>query len=306
MVEAVKPIDVKETILPNVSSLGFSSLAIKEFKDSPSSIHPTPLTKTYPSSKPSLDPIQKTLQFYVDTLEPQVDAWNRAKEKEIEKICNSIQKTHQEEDTELQKASLASKETTFWGILEDIGNSLTSTVSFFFGFSALSTGGATALGGTLIISGILSLSHLACKHTNIWNYIVDQMTEDPTVKQAMKTYFPPALGITAAAMGIYGSFAAWNYAAQTGTNQILSLLEGTTNIAVGLMAYKKGTSFSDLQYTTANLITIHSKIDFSTIDMENFITEIKTFHEKQNQTHTILEKIIEETKQAIQIIQQPV
>ncbi|NGX26918.1 MAG: hypothetical protein K940chlam6_00845 [Chlamydiae bacterium] len=274
---------------------------------STSSIAPAGTKELYTSSKPILDnPIQRTIEYFANHLEPIVDRWSRFKETTIESKFKEIEDLHRQEAIKLAEAHEASKEVTFWGILEDIGSSIMSAVSFFFGFSALSAG-ATAVGGALIISGVLSLGNLAFKHAHVWDWIADQVGgKNEDLKVAIKTYVPAAIGVTAAAMGIYGSYAAWSYAAQTGIKQATSLLQSTTTIATAMSAYGSGMSQYTLKNATADLSFLQSNSEFSTLSLEESVEDLKKFHENQTQLHTNIGKILEETDQAIQVIQQPV
>ncbi len=302
MVEAVERIHEVPSVLPVLEKS--SSPFVQD--RSASSIAPAEKKETYVPSKPTLDPVLRTIENYVGRLEPAADRWSRFKEGAIEKKCQEIDALYREEAIKLKEAYEASKTVSFWSILEDIGSSIMSAISFFFGFSAISTG-APVVGGILILSGVLSLGNLAFKYARVWDWVADQVAgKNTTLHSVIKTYIPPAIGITAAGMGIYGSYAAWNYAAQTGIQGVTSILQSTGMIASGLTAFAGGISQGHLREATAQLSFLQSNSELSNLSLEEFLDETKEFHDGQRQIHKTLEEILRETDEAIQVIQQPV
>jgi hypothetical protein len=128
----------------------------------------------YTPSKPVLDPIQNVMHNYINKVEPMANRWSVYREKEIEKEFAHIDQLHHEEAKQLEEATQASQQVSFWGILGDVSSSITSAISFFFGFSAISAG-SPAVGGVLIVSGVLSLSNLAFKHGQVWDFVADHV-----------------------------------------------------------------------------------------------------------------------------------
>jgi hypothetical protein len=190
--------------------------------------------------------------------------------------------------------------------LEDIGSSMMGVVSITLGATA-ATAGSPIVGGALLVSGVVSIGNLAFRHLHVWDYIGDQVgRENETLKAAIKDYMPAAVGITAAAMGIYGSYAGWQYAAKTGIAGAVALLQGTTNVASSLVNYKSGISQSELRNISADLSFLQSNLSLSNLDVQVCADDLKDFHEKQVSLHTKLGKLVEETDQTIQVTQQPV
>jgi hypothetical protein len=216
-----------------------------------------------------------------------------------------IQKLHEEEARKLEEAYAASKDASFWSLLEDIGSTIMSSVSFFFGAAALSSGGA-AVGGALIVSGVASLSHIAFKYTDGWDWISEQVAgENKELKETIRTYLPSALGITAAAIGLYGVYGAWSFAGGVGLQQAFSVLQTSGHVAHGIFAYANGQANSFYRKSSAEVSALQSMSELVRMDVENCIEELKEFHENQLAINEQAARLIEETDQAIQITQQP-
>jgi hypothetical protein len=107
-------------------------------------------------------------------------------------------------------------------------------------------------------------------------------------------------------IGIYGSYTAFNYSAQTGLARATSLLESTTTIASAVAGISSGVANYHLKNALASLNFLQSNRELSTLSLENYADDVKEFHEKQTRIHEIIGRIIEETDQAIQVIHQPV
>jgi|GEM_PF-3395649 len=303
MVDATERITSIPAVAP--TTLGNNPLSIPDHADS--SVAPAELKEVYTPSKPTLtSPMYNILQGYVARLEPTVDRWSRFKEGSIDAKCREVEELNLQEIAKIKEAQEAANDVSFWGILEDIGGSVMSAVSFTLGLSAVSAG-STLIGGALIVSGALSVGNLAFKHMQVWDYLGDQIGgKDEDLKYAIKNYAPAAVGISAAAMGIYGSYSAWNYAAQTGMARATSLLQGTTNIAMALATYSSGMANSAIKNVQADLSFLQSNLSLSKLSMEVCTDDLKNFHERQMHLHTNIGKLLEETDQAIQVIQQPV
>lgn len=263
----------------------------------------------YLSSQPQLappNPFGKTLSLFESKIESLAAIRTLSREKEIEKTFHSIDQSHQEEGLLLEKTSQSTKDVTFWGILEDLSHSVLGSLFFLAGTSALSAG-ATATGGGLIVSGVLSISQLYMKHVKVWDWMADSMAKDhQTLHKAIQTYLPAAFGIATAALGIYGSYWGWSSVSQTGSNLASTLLEGTSTITKGLLAFGGGLSQYQLRTFTGQLDHLHSKAELSIIDLDQLTQDVEDFEKKQKQYVDLLGKIVEQTDQAIQIIHQPV
>ncbi|MDN3506466.1 MAG: hypothetical protein P0S96_04480 [Simkaniaceae bacterium] len=291
------------TQIPPVTPTNSISSSTPISDGSNSSLEAAEFKEVYSPSKPTLtSPIGRMLDGIVGRLEPTVDRWSRFKESSIEAKCKEVEDLNRQEIAKIQEAQDAAKDVTFWGILEDIGNSIMGAVSFTLGFSAVSAG-APVVGGALIVSGALSVGNLAFKHMQVWDYLGDQIAgKDENLKYAIKNYVPSAVGLTAAAMGIYGSFSAWSYTAQAGT----SLLQGTANIATALATYSSGMANSAIKNVQADLSFLQSNLSLSKLSMQVCTDDLRNFHERQMHTFTNVGKLLEETDNAIQVIQQPV
>lgn len=307
MAEAIKRIEEKEPVgyIPPIFEKKDNSGW--DGKQEISSISPAePREAPYIPSKPILDnPLEQSMKIY-GIVEDAARRWGHFKVSETEKEFYKIDQTHRQEAVKLEEAYQAQQDVTFWEILGDVGNSIMSSVSFFFGFSAMSAG-APVVGATLIASGVLSVTNLVFKHTQVWEWTADQIGgENKELRQAIKTFIPPAVGILASALGIYGSYAAWIYSAQTGVGTITTLLKATGNIANGISQYQQGQAQYRLNHLHADLMTLHSNIELGTISVEDHVEDIKDFHKKQNQIHANIQNLLEQTDQMIQVIQQPV
>ncbi len=260
-------------------------------------------------SKPLLDPpsspFWETLN-QVNRLDKAANQHGAYKESQIESHLKEMEKLHLEEAAKLEEAYQTAKDVGFWSLLEDVGNTLMSSVSLFYGFSALSSGG-TVVGGALIASGVLSISNLVFKYTDAWNWVADQIAhEHEDLKSAIKTYIPCAVGIAAAATGIYGSYYAWNLAYATGSNQAISILKTAGHLAAGLTSFANGRSQSHLTWAHAQLSELQISGELVKLDIDSMVEEIKDFQKKQSETQELAARLIEEASQAIQSTMQPV
>lgn len=310
MVEPIKKIEKteeKNKIAPILPLLEKWNQFEWNGKSGISSLSPSVQSKPFEPSKPVLEnPTYKALQFYVTRLEPVVDRYSVLKESEIERDFDRIENLHRDQAVKIEEANKAQKDVTFWGILEDIGSSITSCVSLFFGFSAVSAG-APAIGGALIASGVLSVTNMVFKHTGLWDWTADTLScGNEPARHAIRTYIPPAVGITSAALGIYGTYAAWSYTALNGIEKGVSLVQSTANVATAITAYGGGMSQYRFKNIAADLETLRSKGDLFRLSLEDCVDDIKEYHERHARIHSTLADIIKETQQTIQIIQQPV
>ncbi len=303
MVEAVKEVPFTPPVQIRVDTE-----AQKRHQQSVSSIGKADGKVPFKSSKPILDPPMPVWQVLneINRLEDVANQYGITKERSIDHALEKIQQCYQDESIKLDEELAASENVSFWGLLEDLTSTITSSVSLYFGISALSTGGA-AVGGVLIVSGVASLGNLAFKYTKGWDWVADQVAgENKGLRDNIRTYLPAAIGLTCAAIGIYGSYSAWKYAAETGVKQSLSVIQTTGNLAGGLAACASGRAQSHFTWTNAELSSLQTKADISRIDLENLVEETKTFHQKQMEINELANRLVEATNQAIQITQQPV
>ncbi|MBS0630171.1 MAG: hypothetical protein JSS30_08140 [Verrucomicrobia bacterium] len=264
------------------------------------------VVSSYTPSKPLLpSPMWDSIN-QVGRLERVADRFTLQKESQIDMTFDKIQKLHQEEALKLEEAYNISQDVSFWGILEDIGSSLMSSISFFFGFSAVAAGG-TAVGAALIVSGVLSLSNIAFKHAQTWDWIADQVAGgDRQMHQAILTYLPPAIGITAAAMGAFGAWGAWHYSYLQGTEKALAILGTTTSLAKGISAYGSGRVNAQSRMTNAEISALQSKAELTILDLEEINDEIKEYQKNLSVMYEYAAKLIQDANKAVQLTQQPV
>lgn len=259
----------------------------------------------YNTSKPVLTPLWETIDN-VERLEKATDRYTAQKQTQIDQSFKRIQAFQLEEAQKLEEAYEASENVSFWGILEDIGSTIMSAVSFFFGFSALATGGAL-IGGALIVSGVLSVSTLVFKHAKGWDWIADQVAGDNLqLRKAIVTYLPVAVGITAAAMGAYGAWGAWHYAPMEGSKKALAILESAASLAKGITAFGSGKAAAHYKTANAEFSALQTKTELTTLGVEEIIVEIKDIHKKMSAEYELVTKIVQDSSHAIQVTQQPV
>ncbi len=301
MVESIEKIQPIQGVLPIAQPL----LEPTHFDLENSSIGVSAPKEVYVPSKPALSsPIHRTLETFVGKTEPTIDRWSRFKETDMEKKLKEVEDLHIKEAAKMRESYEASKDVSFWGILEDMGHSIMGAVSAFFGYSAISAG-APVVGGALLVSGMLSIGNLAFKHAGIWDWTADHI-QDKQTRESFRNYVPSAVGITAAALSIYGSYAAWGYTAFTGMKQVAEIMKSTTNVGATLVAFTSGMTRSQLSQIRADLSSLEFNREISTMAFERYTDDLKEFHEKQTELHSKIGRIIEETDQTIQGIQQPV
>ena len=264
-----------------------------------------------PVFQPSIPQLDRPLPLWetfsqVRRYEGTVNTHSIQGEKRIGQTFDHINKINQEQSLKLEEAIAASKDVSFWSILEDVGNSLMSSVSFFYGFTALSTGG-TAVGGALIASGVLSLSTIAFKHAQAWDWIADQIAgSDKEMRQAIKTYVPAAVGIIAAGIGVYGAYSSWQYSHLNGISQTQSIIQTTATVVKGITDFGKGRADSHSKWTNAQVSALQSKSDLITIDLDNIVEEVKNVDKKLTEVLELAARLFQDNDRAIQSTQQPV
>jgi len=250
-------------------------------------------------------PIWKALETVVN-FEKIGNRISGLKEMQTEKLLEEIQNFHKEEALKMQEALEEAKEITFWSILEDMGSIFMGGISTIFGFSALSSGNAV-VGGLLISSGIVSISNIAFKHARAWDWLADQVAgKDETLHHAITTYIPSAIGIVAAALGLIGTYGAWQYSTLNSTQQTLAILETVTNLATGMAALANGRASSHYHWARAEVSALQSMAEFSNLDLEDCIEQIKDFNKKLLELEETIGKLVQDTDHAIQITQQTV
>lgn len=270
-----------------------------------------PLTPSYTPSKPTLEPpstspLFDTFRTLETRTEPLIHRWLHGREDRIEKHFSEIQAMHTEQARQMDEAVTASKNVSFWGILEDIASTVSAAIGFFFGTSA-ALAGSTVVGGALIASGVLTVGNLAFKHGHVWGWVADQMAgNDKQLREQILTYLPSAVGLSATALSFAGAYGAWKYAGQTGFQVTNHLLQSTVNISDSLIHYKSGMASYDQKGILGDLSALQSNTDLSRMDLEKLISDVQEYHEHQTDMHATLGKILEERDQAIQLVQQPV
>lgn len=307
MVNPSKKIDETRQVAPPFPVGKRPNVSVPQVRDDRSTIGKAAgVTLPFQPSKPTLDrpiPVWEMLN-QVNRLEVVANRVSLQKESSAQYILDKIQTLHIEEAKKLEEAYAASQDVTFWGMLEDVGSVVMSSVSFFFGFSALTSGG-TAVGGALVVSGILSLSNVAFKHAQVWDWIADQLSNgDEETRQTILTYLPAAVGIAAAAMGAFGAYGAWNTPTVQGTEKAFAIIQTAASVASGLTAYVNGKAASHFKWAGAEVSALQSKGELTTLDLENVLEEIKGFQKKLVETQELAGKLIQDADKAVQITQQ--
>jgi len=264
------------------------------------------VTPAHQTSKPILSPpIWETLNN-VNRLESVNYDYTLLKKDRINNICEQIKKLQVEEIEKLEEVSTASEEMTYWGHLYDAGNAIASSVSFFFGFAAVSSGG-TAVGAALITSGILSLSNIAFKHAEAWDWVADQFSSgDQETHDAIKTYLPIAIGIVAAAMGAYGAYGTWNLPQMQGVSKGLAILETTAGVTQAISAWRNGQAAQKFRTAGAEVSALQTKGELVNLDVDDVMDDIKKLQKDLGLVHEMIGRLIQDASHSIQSIQQPV
>lgn len=278
-----------------------------DLKSDDSSIAAADGIKAFTPSTPSLEvPFLRTLHHLVGQLEPTVDRHHLNRERDLETRFHDIEQMDKKETKALTDAMEIAKDISFWGILEDVGNTLIGGISVFFGASALAAG-STAAGGALIVSGVLSVGNLFFKHAHVWDWMAGEIAgSDKVYKEQIKTYVPAAVGITAAAAGLYGGISAWNTSVKTGWEMTQAVITTTLNVTKGLVDYKKLSSQSDQSYAMANFRFFNSLGELNRTALETECEHFKDDLDQQSRLSGTLAKILENTRRTIQVTQQPV
>lgn len=256
-------------------------------------------------SKPTITPPFWAMIGQVSRLEDAAHKFTVQKEQRIDTIFAEIQRLHRDEGIKLEEAYAASEDMTFWGFLYDVAMGITSSVSFFFGFAAIGSGG-TLVGAALITSGVLSLTNIAFKHMEAWDWIATQVSNDKETKQAIKTYLPAAVGITAAAMGAYGAYAAWNYTELQGISKALGILETAAGVAQAVTAWNNGNASERFTSVRAEVSALQTKGELTTLELDIVIEDIKKFQKDLSVIQDLIGRLVQDTSASIQAIQQPV
>lgn len=263
----------------------------------------------YVATKPILEPPPPpfwAMIGQVSRLENAAYKFTVQKEQRIDSIFDQIKRLQLEEGLKLEEAYAASEDVTYWSFLYEMATALMSSVSFFFGFAAVSSGG-TAVGAALIASGVLSLTNIAFKHAQAWDWIADQVSNgDQEVRQAVKTYLPVGVGIVAAALGVYGAYGAWSYPQLQGTSKALAILETIAGVAHATTAWGNGQAAQRFKLTSAEVSALQSKGELTTLELEIVIDDIKKIQKDLGAIQELVGRLVQDTSHSIQSIQQPV
>lgn len=260
-------------------------------------------------SKPALDPpnsIFDTIAQLKERIEPAFGRYLNRCAEGIEKQFNDLNEMYIEQTRQMEEALQASKNVSFWSIFDDIANTLSSALAFFFGASAVSAGSAV-VGGALIASGVLSVGNLAFKHGQIWDWTADQIAGDnERLKQQISTYLPIAVSLAGAALALYGGYGALKHSTHSATQTTQSLLQNSAKITESLTKYKSGLANADQSWKLADLNALQSNTEISKLALDGFIQAVQEFHERQTDIYKTVGGILSDWAGSIQIVQQPV
>jgi hypothetical protein len=188
----------------------------------------------------------------------------------------------------LKEAAQRAADSSFWSILKKIATCLVSAVSIVFGISLVATGGGALIGGTMIASGILSLSNFAMSETGAWNWVSKQLSNDNEERQKMLAWvLPSAVGIIAGGIGLVGSvqgvvsgalhFAEKAvYIAQTA----LAIFDGVTTIGKGYADARSIWAQSDVSKIQADLTVERTHFDNVMREIEGSMNDFRAVKAK--------------------------
>jgi hypothetical protein len=161
----------------------------------------------------------------------------------------------------IKDAAERAKESGFWSLLKKIASCLLSTLSIVIGGGLVSTGAGSLLGGTMIASGLLSLTNFTFTEAKVWDWLAEKLSkEDDARRQQIATLVPAVLGVACGIVGICGGVGSTFTSGMKLLDQAvfiaqgaLSTLQAGTTIGQGHADYHLINAQADLSSTHARL-----------------------------------------------------
>lgn len=256
--------------------------------------------------KPALDSPMSRVIGNVLRLEKTAEMFSILRENDINELFKEIEKLQLEQSRKYEETIAAQQDVSFWGIMDDLVGVLTGSISAVFGLVAIQNGAAYT-GGVLIATGITNVSNIAFKYAGAWDLLAETIADENTeMREAIRTYIPAAIGVTAAVVSAYCSYQLWNLPQMTSQKQGMAILEGVASVVSGLTAMGNGVASARFTKAGAALSFLQTKTSLSKLDLDRAAGELSSFHRQQFEVGKHVAELIEAANQSIQMIQQPV
>lgn len=169
----------------------------------------------------------------------------------------------------IKQAAERAKDAGFWSLLKKIAACFLSALSIVIGGALVSTGGGALLGGTMIASGLLSLTNFTFSEAGVWDWLAKKLSsEDDARRQQIATLVPAIVGVACGIVGICGGVgASFTSGIQLLDKAVfiaqasLSTLQAGTTIGEGYAEYRLLNAKADLSATSAHLTVNRSHAD---------------------------------------------
>lgn len=282
-----------------------------DIKDVHSTIEKTePKTVSFPSSwKPELDPPPPNMWGFVQvTLQAEKIAHDfiRLSQINMKNDFGHIQEWEKKQLIKINESAQHAQSWNFWNFLKDIASLIVAAFSTVVGFFFMTSVGSALVGGALIASGILAITNFVFQHTDTWDWIAKQITEDEQTQQKLKSILPMVVSVVSTVVGIAGSIGASFFESLNLTQKLLSVGQTAANFAQGVTTIGSGVSGAHMKWTEADLRMIKSETQFLKYQIELCMNRMQEFFDSQKQFVENSSELIRLTLNSIQTIQQPV
>lgn len=190
----------------------------------------------------------------------------------------------------LKEAAENAKSSDFWSLLQKVANCLLSAFSIVIGFSLVSTGAGTLVGGAMIASGIFSIANLLMSESGTWDWVAKKLAnEDESKRQMLAMLLPSVVGVLTGVIGVFGSAGAFAWSGIEFIDKVGLLLSSLLSIMSGVTTIGKGYADANLTWSKADLIKIKSQmtverhlIDNTAKSIEGVLDGMNAAHDKAN------------------------
>jgi hypothetical protein len=216
----------------------------------------------------------------------------------LQDVKHKIREISAENIQKLKEAAQRVSDGGFWSILHKIATTLLSAISIVFGISLVASGGGALIGGTMIASGILSLSNCAMSETGAWDWVAKQLAYDNEERQRMfAVMLPGAVGLLAGGIGIIGSVQGAVSGALQFAEKAVYIAQTALAIFDGITTFGKGHADAYLIWTHGDLSKIQAAL---TVERTNFDTVMQEIEGSMSDFKAVKAK----TKKIVQTLSQ--
>lgn len=211
---------------------------------------------------------------------------NLDKAKLLETLCL-------EKAQKIRENAEKTKSSQVWSFLKKIASYVAAAISTVFGLSLITTAGLTAVAGTMIASGVLSIANLLLIETGIWDQIAERLAnKNEETKRRLKFMLPTVVGALSAVIGLVGSSGAllwgplnFSQTATAAAMTALSFVQGVTSVGGAVSEARR-------LWCEAELISIETRRDVNQIQLQRAHATFEKTMQSQSRAAQIVSEII--------------